>query len=215
MRGHRLRGERRGRGWSFLENLLTSRGGGHSEAPTRDALGRVAALATRGSGALLLGRGLPQTLVPRTLPLRARGRTRPMHVLPCADGAAGVGPTPYPDPLPASLLSPRTERWTRAYGKLPGLRNRHGPRPGVGRTAQHRAAGALPGPGDRGPAPRPAPPRPLYKKKRQHLPLDTPGGRGALARGGRPVPCTWARWPAAPRVLRAAQRCRGLGWPLW
>lgn len=59
-------------------------------------------------------------------------------------------------------------------------------------------------------------PDPLYKKKRrQHLPLDTPGGRGRPGPGRPSSPVCVGASAEAPRVLRAAQRCRGLGWPLW
>lgn len=126
-----------------------------------------------------------------------------MHMLPCADvGAAGGRPPSLPRPSPG---------FTSLCEKRPGVRNRRGPCPGASETAVHGgeqvvpaarapprapARGLLPRPprpkrpGGRGSVHRPAAcpaPNPFYKKKRrQHLPLDTPGGRPGPGRPSSP-----------------------------
>lgn len=193
-----------------------------------------------GSGALLLlGRGLPQTPVSRPPP-----PVRPADAhAPCTCSRVqtwarpGAGPLPCQNPHPASLPSART-----GPEEQPGLSNRRGPSPGASETAVRGGEVVVPAArtgaraprapplGARRPGPRalcgrtagvlspgrqPAPPRPPFIKRRGDSTFRWTRPAGALARGGRPVPCAWARWPKAPRVLRAAQRCRGLGWPLW
>lgn len=156
-------------------------------------------LPQQGSGALLLGRGPPQTPAPRP-PIAARRPTSPMHMLPCADvGAAWSGPLPCPD-LPASLPSPRTERRTREHRKHPVLSFRRGPKPGAGRTAGCRSLRC------------PKPPRPAQFWRPGSCPQTGPTRDPFIKRRGDSTfrwtrPAAWAPWPGAA----VQSRVRGCG----
>lgn len=160
--------KRRGRGWSFLENLLTSTGGSHSEAPE--------------PGCRPLGPGLPRT--PARAPTAGRGRTRLMHVLPCADvGAPGSRPCSPPAELAPAPETRRTDGETDAGAqKAAGFQRRTWSWAG-------RAVPPAP-PVPLSPRPRPGPtPTPFIKRRGDSTFRRTrPTAAGALARAGRPVP---------------------------
>lgn len=189
-KGHGVRREGRVRGWSFLESLLTSKGRGHSEAPDRGCPGQDGR--TRHSGAqgpyCCWAGASPRPLpCPALLPTAARGR--PGAGVGCGRAPAPSRPRPFPGLAPRRQNRLRSRTRGRAHSRfevavvVPGWAQA-GPQGAGGPTAP--SGHAAPAPETGGP---PAPPRPLYKKKRrQHLPLDTPGGRGRPGPGRQSSP---------------------------
>ena len=167
--------KRRGRGWSFLENLLTSRGGSHSEAPNRGC--------RRGAREpYCWARASPGPLL--RAPTAGRGRTRLMHVLPCADvGAPGSRPCFPPAELAPAPETRRTDGETDAGAQEAA---------GFQRRTWSRAGRAVPPapPVPPSPHPRPGPTPTTFIKRRGDSTFrrTRPTAAGALARAGRPVP---------------------------
>lgn len=167
-------------------------------------------LPQQGSGALLLGRGLPRAPAPRPY-CRPCERTRLMHVLPCADVGA-----PGSHPFPAAAPGSRPHSPPAKMAPAPGTRKMDGETDAGTQEASSfkqltwSQAGHVAPPASQVPLPPPHP-DPLYKKKRrQHLPPDAPDslGRPGPGRPSSPVsvgavaggPASPARGSEVPRA---------------
>ena len=186
--GPGVRGERRGRGWSFLENLLTSRGGSHSEAPDRGCPGQGGRTChSRVRGPYCWAGAYPGPLphAPTAGPANAHASCTCSRV----QTWAHRGPTPSLPrlapgrvPLQQRWLQLRepdtwTERQTQAHRRPPASSGRRGPRLGTRPRLRPRYR-----------RPRPTP-TPFIKRRGDSTFRRTrPTALGALTQAGRPVP---------------------------